>query len=236
MEVRRNSTTSTEWRPNVDAWIARLSLTMILNVYKKFNGDGSIPEDAQKLVDEYYTDSAVAISQDYHIDDPRQSKYFQILTGLLSGSLEGARYILVFAAVILLSLGFQSLIHSRPKDRYQWGVIACRLLMGLVISLLLLLNLGKYQEFFVLPSEYRQRAGVFQWLEAFWVLPTIAIAYGVQFLIEITLAGFAKWATIKALREKTDPESPGSLPVLEHSDYPGPHLDDSSAEKAKREA
>jgi hypothetical protein len=38
--------------------------------------------------------------------------------------------------------------------------------MGLVISLLLLLNLGKYQEFFVLPSEYRQRAGVFQWLEA----------------------------------------------------------------------
>ncbi|KAH7338454.1 hypothetical protein B0J17DRAFT_423918 [Rhizoctonia solani] len=91
-----------------------------------------------------------------------------------------------------------SIIHSSPRDRYQWGVIISRILMGSILALLLLLNLGKYQQFYVSPSLKSQRARVFNWLEAGWILPTIALAYGIQFLVEFALAFFAKRATVKA--------------------------------------
>ncbi|CAE6451712.1 unnamed protein product [Rhizoctonia solani] len=201
--LRNSMTTAEEWPVNFDAWLARLSLTMVL---KSTNND-DIPDAAQTLIDKYYQADKATIAQDSKIQDPRESMYYQILTELLKGSLDGVRYILVFAAVILLSLGLQSLIHSCPSDRYQWGVIMCRLLMGLVLALLLLLNLGKYQEYFVLASETRQRAGVFQWLEVFWVLPTIAIAYGVQFIIEVCLTFFGKLST----RKPAAPQQPTAI-------------------------
>ncbi|CAE6529196.1 unnamed protein product [Rhizoctonia solani] len=121
-----------------------------------------------------------------------------ILTELLHGSLEGARYILIFAAGILICLGVQSIVHSRIRDRYQWGVIISRLLMGLILALLLLLNLGTYQAYYIPVSLKSQRARVYNWLDANWILPTIALAYGVEFLVELILAFFAKRATAEA--------------------------------------
>ncbi|KAF8747443.1 Bacterial low temperature requirement A protein (LtrA), partial [Rhizoctonia solani] len=172
MEAYRNSTNSTEW--------------------KTFHGDDGIPENVQTLVDDYYNADSAILYRDRQVKDPQSSMYSKILTELMDGGLGNARYILVFAAVILLSLGLQSLVHSKIKenDRYQLTVIICRLIMGTVLSLLLLLNLGKYKYFFARTSELSRRIGVFQWLEAFWVLPTIAIAYGIQFLIEVSLTRF----------------------------------------------
>ncbi|CUA69866.1 hypothetical protein RSOLAG22IIIB_04122 [Rhizoctonia solani] len=50
---------------------------------------------------------------------------------------------------------------------------------------------------------------------SFWVLPTIAIAYGVQFLIEIVLAYFARRATLKA---KDNDKEKGTKDKVEDKD------------------
>ncbi|CAE6427874.1 unnamed protein product [Rhizoctonia solani] len=183
------------------AWSVRLSLTMVLNVFKDINGgsDDSIPSDIQPSIDEYYKNLTLAFNDSQTMtDDPQNSEYYKIMTGLLDGYILSTRYIIAFAGLILISLSLQDFVHSWPRDRYQWGVIISRFTMGAVFCLLLLLNIGKYQVLFVPPQDLRQRAGVFLWLEAFWVLPTIMITFGVQFLIEIALARFAERATEKA--------------------------------------
>ncbi|KAH7338452.1 hypothetical protein B0J17DRAFT_423868 [Rhizoctonia solani] len=94
--------------------------------------------------------------------------------------------------------------------------------MGLILALLLLLNLGQYQEFYIALTLKRERARVFNWLEANWILPTIALAYGVLFIVELVLAYFAKRATLaakaKAVRDSTMTTtlSVGGTEILEH--------------------
>ncbi|CUA69522.1 hypothetical protein RSOLAG22IIIB_14049 [Rhizoctonia solani] len=124
-----------------------------------------------------------------------------------------------------MSLSLQDLIHSAPRDRYQWGVIVSRFLMGIVLCLLLLLNIGKYQTLFVPVGHESQRAGVFLWLEKFWVSPTIAIAYAVQFFVEIALSRFAKRSTKKAteaaaIAEETEKEIDACDKVIPMTDSP----------------
>ncbi|CAE6468005.1 unnamed protein product [Rhizoctonia solani] len=70
--------------------------------------------------------------------------------------------------------------------------------MGLILALLLLLNLGAYQEYYIPRRLKSQRARGFNWLDANWILPTIAFAYGVEFLVEVVLAYFAKRATVRS--------------------------------------
>ncbi|CAE7114274.1 unnamed protein product [Rhizoctonia solani] len=186
-----NAPNRTEFLNQMGGWIMRLSMSMALNSYETLNGDESIPEDIQTLIQNYIdnsTDSLRDAILSANLDvDLKEMRYYQILARLLDASFEGARYILAFAALIPICLGIQCIVHSPPRDRYQWAVITSRLLLGLLLALLLLLNIGKYQEFYVSRLVANQRAGVFLWLAAFWVLPTIAIAYAVEFLLEIVL-------------------------------------------------
>ncbi|KAL5634227.1 hypothetical protein ACGC1H_006147 [Rhizoctonia solani] len=190
-------------------WLQRFSLTVALKLFEDFNGEGdSIPSDLQDTIAAYYNNSAQVI-EDLAIipTHPKDAVYYQILGGLLDGFILSTRCVIGFAGLILISLGLQDFMHSWPSDRYQWGVIASRLLMGSILCLLLLLNIGEYQELFVAFDKRNQRAGVFQWLEAFWVLPTIAIAYGVEYLVEMALAMFAKRATLIATPKPTEQKS-----------------------------
>ncbi|CAE6488846.1 unnamed protein product [Rhizoctonia solani] len=191
-------------------------------------GKDGVPENVQTLVDTYYNVNSTFLNQDLRLQnqDPRLSMYSKILIELMDGSLQSARYILIFAAAILISLGLQSLAHSEIKanDPYQRVVITCRLIMGIVLSLLLLLNLGKYDDFFVPSNKLSQRIGVFQWLEAFWVLPTIAIAYGIQFLIEVTLTRFMD-TTKENKRKNSDTEAARPPNLTSQSYYSEPDKD-----------
>ncbi|QRW20612.1 transmembrane protein [Rhizoctonia solani] len=222
IEARGNSTNSQEWTENVHAWTSRLSLTIASM------GKDGVPENVQTLVDTYYNVNSTFLNQDLRLQnqDPRLSMYSKILIELMDGSLQSARYILIFAAAILISLGLQSLAHSEIKanDPYQRAVITCRLIMGIVLSLLLLLNLGKYDDFFVPSNKLSQRIGVFQWLEAFWVLPTIAIAYGIQFLIEVTLTRFMD-TTKENKRKNSDTEAARPPNLTSQSYYSEPDKD-----------
>ncbi|CAE6466008.1 unnamed protein product [Rhizoctonia solani] len=185
----RNASNETDFQTQMNAWRMRLSMMMASNTYEArdcaFNGNEGISEEIKPLIGNYTSTTNFNSS-------------LEILTQLLDGSFQGARFILVFAASIPICLGIQCIVHSPPRDRYQWAVITSRLALGLLLAFLLLLNIGKYQEFYVSRLVANQRAGVFLWLDAFWVLPTIAVAYAVQFLLEITLAYFAKQATEKA--------------------------------------
>ncbi|CUA69867.1 BEACH domain-containing protein lvsC [Dictyostelium discoideum] [Rhizoctonia solani] len=185
----RNAPNITESLDQMNAWRMRLSMRMVSNTYEARNCVIDLCNEADIVDAKLATDLNV---------DLGEMQYYKILTELLNGSFEGARYILAFAALIPVCLGIQCIIHSLPRDRYQWAVITSRLVLGLILALLLFLNLGKYQEFYVSRLVANQRAGVFLWLEAFWVLPTIAIGYAVQFLLEIILAYFAKKATERA--------------------------------------
>ncbi|KAJ1305003.1 hypothetical protein OPQ81_000046 [Rhizoctonia solani] len=163
------------------AWSVRLSLTIVVKAFKDFNKADDISNEVQSMIDNYYQDNSTAlVYQDSRImnADPQKTIYYQILTGLLEGPLRSTRYIVGFAGLILISLGLQDCAHSKLEGWYQKGVIASRILIGIVLSLLLLLNI------------------VIRWMEAFWVLPTIAIAYGVEFCIEIVL-----WAWHANMRE-----------------------------------
>ncbi|CAE6444991.1 unnamed protein product [Rhizoctonia solani] len=220
----------------LDVWIQRFSLSVVVKLFKSFSPDQDVLDNLQQRIADYYQNLEQVIQDvNYilYIPEPDLSKaeYYKILSQLLDGPVLNTRCIVGFAGLLLISLSLIDFVHSRPRDRYECGVLISRFLMGLSLCLLLLLNVGAYQKLFVPVNKLNRRAGVFRWLEAyefrvsrldwdvitysvisFWVLPTIAIAYGVQFLIEIVLARFAKRARRKAQeqlvreREQTRPK------------------------------
>ncbi|CAE6449155.1 unnamed protein product [Rhizoctonia solani] len=131
-----------EFDNEVGAWSMRISLKIMKQLYETFmGGDEKIPPKAKTLIDDYYVNMTLSL-QDY-IDTPEQVSsyhYETILTQLLEAHLQGARYIVALAAVILLSLGMMNRVHSRPRDRFQWGIILSRVCMGVALLFLLLLN------------------------------------------------------------------------------------------------
>ncbi|KAF8754689.1 hypothetical protein RHS01_06137 [Rhizoctonia solani] len=206
IEARGNSTNSQEWTENVHAWTSRLSLTIASM------GKDGVPENVQTLVDTYYNVNSTFLNQDLRLQnqDPRLSMYSKILIELMDGSLQSARYILIFAAAILISLGLQSLAHSEIKANDP--------IKGLLLHVALLWG-SCFLYFYSSTSER-----VFQWLEAFWVLPTIAIAYGIQFLIEVTLTRFMD-TTKENKRKNSDTEAARPPNLTSQSYYSEPDKD-----------
>ncbi|ELU37598.1 hypothetical protein AG1IA_08371 [Rhizoctonia solani AG-1 IA] len=123
-------------------------------------------------------------SDDMHLPyDAAPSSYHS--EQLLGSSVLGARYIAGLAAIILISLGIMNRIHSKPRDRFQWGIILTRILMGVALLFLLLLNIGHYQSLWVAEYDEYLQAGVFKWILKWSVLPTLAAAFMIEFFIEL---------------------------------------------------
>ncbi|CAE6494056.1 unnamed protein product [Rhizoctonia solani] len=168
-------------------WHWRLTLQALVEIHKLFMGDNSVSPGTRTRIYDYLHN--VTEPQHDHETTSRSEffgdlNYYQILEDVLGHSVQSARYIMVFAGLVFILLGALDLAHSRPRDRFQCGAIISRFLMGWAFLFLLLLNIGGYQKLWVSKGHEHEQAGVFLWISSYWVIPTIALAFGVEFLVE----------------------------------------------------
>ncbi|KEP46675.1 low temperature requirement protein LtrA [Rhizoctonia solani 123E] len=176
-------------------WILRLVLSTTVNLYLTFMDNGTISDENHLTIRKYQNDYNFTL-EDYHAVMLNESmpQYGQILQGLVSSSMVNARYIMAMCGFTFLTLASLNLTQSWPRDRFQWASVFSRYAMGIVMMFLLLLNVGEIQHWAEWTDEgLAKRAGVFKWVEANWVIPTIAIAYGVQFVVDTALVYVAVW-------------------------------------------
>ncbi|KAF8694693.1 Bacterial low temperature requirement A protein (LtrA), partial [Rhizoctonia solani] len=175
----------------ITIWYMQLYLKIMLKVYETFMGGSKvIDSETQVKIQQYYQANSTLVIEDMHLPyDAAPSSYHseQIIDKLLGSSVLGARYIAGLAAIILISLGIMNRIHSKPRDRFQWGIILTRILMGVALLFLLLLNIGHYQSLWVAEYDEYLQAGVFKWILKWSVLPTLAAAFMIEFFIELAL-------------------------------------------------
>ncbi|CAE6451724.1 unnamed protein product [Rhizoctonia solani] len=173
-------------------WHWRLSLRTLLRIHDIFMGNNKVSDKFQDLIRDYYNNKAAPRKDhDMPSDAFADLIYYQILEKVLEHSIRSARYIMVLAGSIFILLGALDLAHSKPRDRFQCGAIISRFLMGWVFMFLLLLNVGEHQSLWVNKGHESEQAGIFLWISSYWVLPTIALAFGIQFLVETTLVWLA---------------------------------------------
>ncbi|CUA67218.1 hypothetical protein RSOLAG22IIIB_13329 [Rhizoctonia solani] len=179
---------SIEQREELYIWHWRLSLKALVNIHALFMGHNTVTRDTQSRIDDYYQNTS-APHHDHNtpIDSYADLHYYQILEKILEHSVQSARYIMVLTGLVFILLGALDLARSKPRDRFQCGTIISRFLMGWTFLFLLLLNVGKYQQLWVSKGKEHEQAGVFLWISSYWVLPTIALAFGVEFLVETNL-------------------------------------------------
>ncbi|QRW20603.1 low temperature requirement protein LtrA [Rhizoctonia solani] len=178
-----------KFRDQVGIWNMRISLKIMTAFYTNFMGkDSNIKPSIEARIKEYYVNDTLPL-KDWNEEPELPSSYYyeSIITELLETHLQGARYIVALAGAIFISLGIMNRIHSKPRDRFQWGIVMSRIFMGFALLILLTLNAGSIQSLWVWDYQEGQQAGVFRWIWAWMVLPTLAIAFGTEFLIELVL-------------------------------------------------
>ncbi|KAG9093774.1 hypothetical protein FRC06_011377 [Ceratobasidium sp. 370] len=168
----------------VTVWYLRLQMATTLNTYINFMDNDTIDDDVQETIARYQTDYAFT----YQDANGTPEIFRGFVWDLIKNIVTNARYITALSGLTFICLATLNLIQSWPRDRFQWASIISRYAMGVVMIMLLMLNIGKYQTYFI-PDEasISQRAGVFNWVDSNWVLPTIALAYGIQFVIDTAL-------------------------------------------------
>ncbi|KAG8761109.1 hypothetical protein FRC11_014344 [Ceratobasidium sp. 423] len=178
-----------EFNATSGAWGMQMTLKVMVELYKTFmGGNQTIDSDMQNQIQEYYTNYTLAhedYANEYNL--AASYHYIAIVSKLLDGNVLGARYVTGLAGIILISLGLMNAVHSKPRDRFQWGIILTRIVMGSALLLLEVLNVGHYQTLWVIEDQLNQRAGVIRWIWAWWVLPTLAVAFGAEFFFELIL-------------------------------------------------
>ncbi|CAE6410393.1 unnamed protein product [Rhizoctonia solani] len=188
-----------QYEEDFGIWSMRISLKVMVNLYKAFMGeDSEIKPELEAWIQMYYDDDDYPLLDVVgELEQASEFNYPRIISGLLENNLQISRYIIGLAGVIFLSLGLMNRLHSKPRDRFQWGIILSRLSMGFILLLLLNLNCGEIQSLWIREGQEKQQAGVFRWVWAWMVVPTIAIAFAVEFVIEWTLIRCAGMATAR---------------------------------------
>ncbi|KAF8601826.1 hypothetical protein BDV93DRAFT_607937 [Ceratobasidium sp. AG-I] len=187
------------------AWNKRLSLKIMVLTYQNFLGDADeIDQNVTARIGEYYNNLTQPVADSIRAPggSPGDLYYYQILTAMLQSKLQTTRYIMAIAGLVLIFMATLDLIHSRPRDRYQWGSIISRFSTGFSLVFLLLLNIGRYQSLWAAEAQKSHQAGVFLWLSAYWVLPTITIAFGIQFVIDTILVRMSVFEYEHAAKKK----------------------------------
>ncbi|CCO34175.1 hypothetical protein BN14_08268 [Rhizoctonia solani AG-1 IB] len=183
--------TSSKLENDVGIWYMRISLRIIEQYYMTFMGkNAKIDPSIETMMKNYYVNDTVPLMDWNEVYEPASLYHYgyeSIISNLLKTHLQGARYIVALAGAIFISLGVMNRIHSKPRDRFQWGIVISRISMGVALIILLLLNVGSIQWLWVWDYEESKQAGVFRWVWAWMVLPTLAIAFATEFIIETVL-------------------------------------------------
>ncbi|KAG8792261.1 hypothetical protein FRC12_006644 [Ceratobasidium sp. 428] len=146
-------------------WCLRLQMSSVLNIYLAAMGNDTIEENIHKMIYQYQNDYA------YTYQDYAQPEYNiilpEIVWELMKPSVDNTRYVMALSGLTFTSLATLNLIQSWPRDRFQWLSIITRYAIGVSMTLLLVLNIGKYQEY-IPPGDVpdSKRAAVFNWIDA----------------------------------------------------------------------
>ncbi|QRV88304.1 low temperature requirement protein LtrA [Ceratobasidium sp. AG-Ba] len=182
-----NTNLSTEAEDEIwSVWYYRMQLESVLNIYTSFMSNDSISDELQNTITRYQYDYDYAYQD---VANPLEAGIWEeVVWGLMKPSVQNTRYIMVLCGATLWSLATLNLIQSWPRDRFQWYSIVSRYGTGLCMMLLLFLNFGKYKTYFPpYDAPKSERTGVINWMDARWVLPTLAIIYGVQIIVDAIL-------------------------------------------------
>ncbi|KAG8792259.1 hypothetical protein FRC12_006642 [Ceratobasidium sp. 428] len=176
-----------------DIWFNRLQMSSVVNSYLTFMDNDTIDNSVQETIYRYQNDYNFTY-QDYTSEDENVAQ--DILEGLLTPSVDNARYVMALSGLTFISLATLNLIQSWPRDRFQWISIITRYAIGVSMTLLLVLN--------IVPD--RENAALYEWIITNWALPTIAIAYILQFVIDTSLVYIAKRyeKTDRSVSERVD--------------------------------
>ncbi|KAG8740758.1 hypothetical protein FRC10_003916 [Ceratobasidium sp. 414] len=159
-------------------WYLRLQMQGVLNIYLGLRTNDTISDEVQKNITRY--------QNDYNFT-------FQIIWGLMKPSVNNTRYIMGLSGGTFILLAALNIVQSLPRDWYQWFSIISRLIVGTIVALLSLLNIGKYQTYFTpgnIPDS--ERAGIFDLIDKGQVLEILAGAYVFQFAVDTVLI-YAAW-------------------------------------------
>ncbi|CAE6514184.1 unnamed protein product [Rhizoctonia solani] len=191
-------------------WYLKIQLSATLNTYLTFMDNDTIPDDIYSAIRRYQND------YNYTLEDVQTAMtsdtaalphYGQIWEQLLKPSISNARYIMAMCGTTLIFLASLNLIQAWPRDRFHWASIFSRYTTGICMLLLLLLNVGPVQTYVVWDeTKYAHRAGVFKWIDASCVLPTLALAYMIQFVIDTALVYAATWHSKRAVTRREQAE------------------------------
>ncbi|CAE6444835.1 unnamed protein product [Rhizoctonia solani] len=188
-------------------WYLKIQLSASLNTYLTYMDNDTIPDTTYSMIRRYQSDYNYTL-EDYTAamtsDPPQLPLFGQILEGLLEPSISNARYIMAMCGITFISLASLNLIQAWPRDRFHWASIFSRYTTGICMVSLLLLNLGPVQAYVGWNDEQlSRRAGVYRWIDASSVLPTLALAYVIQFIIDTALVYAAVWHSRKATARRT---------------------------------
>ncbi|QRV75715.1 low temperature requirement protein LtrA [Ceratobasidium sp. AG-Ba] len=177
----------------VSVWYYRTLAQGVVNIYTSFMSNDTIDKDVQTNITRYLYHYDFTL-QDYTSDATYNLR--NIIWGLIEPSVYNARYIMVLSGCTFIILALLNLVQSWPRDRFQWASIISRFVLGLLVTSLVALNIGQYQTYFT-PDGVAdsQRASIFGWIDADGVLPTLAVAYVLQFILDTILVYLAKYFT-----------------------------------------
>ncbi|KAF8609066.1 hypothetical protein BDV93DRAFT_519088 [Ceratobasidium sp. AG-I] len=164
-----------------NVWFLRVLMSASVNSYINFMDNETISDGTRQTISDYLQNFTVT----YEDIDNNGDTVLDVLTDLIKPTLDNARYITALCGLTFICLATMNLIQSWPRDRFQWASIISRYAMGFVMMLLLVLNVGKYQAPFPREEIPRSKMAAFlRWIDANWVLPTLALAYAIQFLVD----------------------------------------------------
>ncbi|KAG9088903.1 hypothetical protein FS749_001767 [Ceratobasidium sp. UAMH 11750] len=213
----RTRTGAIKLNETMGVWYFRLQLKGVLKTYRTFMGNDSIPDPTQNTIDRYLGSYSYTL-EDYHSllkTGGNTPHFFQIMNELTGPNFNNIHYIMAMCGGTFITLASLNLIQSWPRDCFRWASIFSRYAVGIIMILLLLLNLGKSQVYFGTPTS--QLAGTLRWLDADMVLPTLALAYAVQFIIDTVLVYLAVRSSRKLSGHSSSEQLELGLPAIASS-------------------
>ncbi|KAF8597689.1 hypothetical protein BDV93DRAFT_562018 [Ceratobasidium sp. AG-I] len=163
--------------------IYRLLMNITVEVFDSFDSENISPSGRVAVL-RYLQNDSLPLGDKNAPDGLPNFMNASVVNVLAEPQVSGARWISAVAGGTLILLACINVAQSWPKDRYSWGSVLSRLITGLILLALLLLNInsGDYR-----MDESAGDATVWAWLDSYWVLPTLALSFIAQAIVDHAL-------------------------------------------------